>query len=58
MTYQDILSTEDCYFRKSAEVLFPSTSDPRWCVFYEDNFVWCDTLQDVAKVLLSLKTSS
>jgi hypothetical protein len=58
MTYQDILSTEDCCVPKSAEVLFPSLSDPRWCVVYESSFVWCDTLLEVAQVLLSLKNSS
>jgi hypothetical protein len=58
MTYQDILSTEDCCLPKSAEVLFPSNSDPRWCVVYEGNFVWCDTLSEVAQVLLSFKNQT
>ena len=58
MTYQDILSTEDCCVPNSCEIFFPSASDPRWCVYYESSFVWCDTLEEVAKVLLSLKNSS
>lgn len=58
MTYQDILSTEDCCLPKSAEVLLPSASDPRWCVVYKSSFVWCDDLQEVAQVLLSLKNCS
>lgn len=58
MTYQDILSTEDCCIPKGAEVLFPSYSDPRWCVVYGGSFVRCDTLEEVAEVLLSLKNSS
>lgn len=58
MSYQDILSTEDCCVPKGAEVLFPSADIPRWCVVYEGSFVRCDTLQEVAQVLLSLKNSS
>lgn len=58
MTYQDILSTEDCCVPKSAEVLLPSYSDPRWCVVYKGSYIWCDTLEEVAQVLLGLKNSS